>query len=147
VKHNKKIAIQMKNAAKFHGHLGPFLVIGVRMGQIAKKQLDVKDKNTLELHANIRTRLIPPFSCVIDGIQVATGCTIGNQKLKIEESSEEMTASFKLQGSNKTVKILVNSGVVRNLTEKMSSGVDAELLTAQIAHMKEEQLFLVEKQY
>jgi formylmethanofuran dehydrogenase subunit E len=145
VKHNREITSQMKNAAKFHGHLGPFLVIGVRMGEIAKKQLGINEENRLELHASIRTPLYPPFSCVIDGIQATTSCTVGNQKLKIEKSMKEITARFKLQSSDKTMKISVNPKVARNLTEEMSKGADSEQLAAKIAHLKEEQLFVLEE--
>lgn len=135
----------MKDAAKFHGHLGPFLVIGVRMGEIAKKQLGLSNKKRIDLQASIRAPFIPPFSCVIDGMQVATGCTVGNQRLKIEDSPKRITASFRVQGSNRTIKILVNSGVVRSLIEEMSSGINAELFAARIAHMRKEQLFLFEE--
>lgn len=145
MKQDREIAVQMKDAARFHGHLGPFLVIGVRMGEIAKKQLGLKDENRVGLDAWIRAPLYPPFSCVIDGIQVATGCTVGNQKLKIEESPKEIRANFRLEGSNRTVKILVNSMVVRSLTDDMSIGVNAELLATRVARMRKGQLFLFEK--
>lgn len=145
MKHNREITIQMKDAARFHGHLGPFLVIVVRMGEIAKKQLGLKDENRVGLNAWIRAPPYPPFSCVIDGIQVATGCTVGNQKLKIEESLKEIRPNFRLERSNRTVKILANSMVVRSLTDDMSIGVNAELLATRIARMRKGQLFLFEK--
>jgi formylmethanofuran dehydrogenase subunit E len=142
---NKDIQQFIERAAKFHGHLGPFLVIGVRMGEIAKRHLDVDEKNSRGLQASIKTPLSTPFSCVIDGIQATTSCTVGNQKLKIEESIGEITGRFKLQGSDKTVKISVNPKVARNLTEEMGKGADSEQLAAKIAHLKEEQLFVLEE--
>jgi formylmethanofuran dehydrogenase subunit E len=142
---NREIPSLIENAAKLHGHLGPFLVIGVRMGEIAKRHLDVDEKNSRGLQASIKTPLSTPFSCVIDGIQAITSCTVGNQKLKIEKSMKEITARFKLQSSDKTMKISVNPRVARNLTEEMSKGADSEQLAAKIARLKEEQLFVLEE--
>ncbi|HLE75547.1 MAG TPA: FmdE family protein, partial [Candidatus Bathyarchaeia archaeon] len=39
----KELKLAIDNAQKLHGHLGPFLVLGVRMGIIAKKALSVSD--------------------------------------------------------------------------------------------------------
>jgi len=83
VTESKEILLLIENAAKLHGHLGPFLVIGVRMGDSAKRHLDLDDKSDRGLQASIKTPLSTPFSCVIDGIQATTSCTVGNQKLKI----------------------------------------------------------------
>lgn len=143
---SKEIASLIENAAKLHGHLGPFLVIGVRMGDMAKRYLDVDDKSSRILQASIKTPLFTPFSCVIDGIQAATSCTIGNQKLKIKNSTREITARFKLQSSEKTMKISVNPTVVETLIEEMSKGASAERLAAKISHVQEEQLFVFEEQ-
>ena len=35
----EKIEAWVKTAADFHGHLGPFLVLGVRMGLIGLREL------------------------------------------------------------------------------------------------------------
>ena len=142
----KETPLLIQNAAKLHGHLGPFLVIGVRMGEIAKRHLKVDEKNSRGLQANIKTPLSTPFSCVIDGIQATTSCTVGNQKLKIEKSMKEIIGRFKLQSSDKTVKVSVNPKLVKNLTEEMSKRADSEKLAAKIAHLKEEQLFVLEEQ-
>jgi formylmethanofuran dehydrogenase subunit E len=115
------------------------------MGEIAKRHLDVDEKNSRGLQASIKTPLSTPFSCVIDGIQATTSCTVGNQKLKIEKSMKEITARFKLESSDKTMKISVNPKVARNLTEEMSKGADSEQLAAKIARLKEEQLFVLEE--
>ena len=141
----KETPLLIENAAKLHGHLGPFLVIGVRMGEIAKRHLKVDQKNSRGLQANIKTPLSTPFSCVIDGIQATTSCTVGNQKLKIEKSMKDIAARFKLQSPDKTVKISVDPKVAKNLTEEMSNGADSEKLAAKIAHLKEEQLFVLEE--
>jgi formylmethanofuran dehydrogenase subunit E len=145
VTQNKEISLLIENAVKLHGHLGPFLVIGVRMGDIAGKHLDLDSKNSCKLQASIRTPLFTPFSCVIDGIQASTGCTVGNQKLRIEKSTKKITASFRIQRSDKTIKISVNTEVAETLIVKMSKGASAEQLAIEIAEMQEEQLFVLEE--
>jgi formylmethanofuran dehydrogenase subunit E len=141
---NKEFQQLIENAARLHGHLGPFLVIGVRMGETAKRNLEVDSKNSWRLQVSIKTPLSTPFSCVIDGIQATTSCTVGNQKLRIEKSRKEIAARFTLESSHKIIKISVNPNVTENLIEEMSKGADAERLAAMIAQMQEEQLFVLE---
>jgi formylmethanofuran dehydrogenase subunit E len=115
------------------------------MGEIAERHLGVENENRGELRVRIRTRFSPPFSCVIDGVQASTCCTVGNQRLKIEESTKEIAALFKLQSSGRAVKISVKPEVVKILVEEMPKRVDAELLAAKVARMREEQLFVIEE--
>jgi formylmethanofuran dehydrogenase subunit E len=145
VTESKEIPLLIENAAKLHGHLGPFLVIGVRMGDLAKRNLKVDDESSRRLEVSIKTPLSTPFSCVIDGIQASTSCTVGNRKLKIENSTKEITAHFRLQNSKRTTKVSVNPKIVETLISEMSKGANAEQLAAKIAHMQEEQLFVLEK--
>jgi formylmethanofuran dehydrogenase subunit E len=135
-----KLKSLIEDAEKLHGHLGPFLVIGVRMGMIAQKFLD---KN---LHATVKTPFSTPFSCVIDGIQTATTCTVGNQRLKIENSKKEIVAYFKTLNPHKTLKITVNPQTVEELMGKLSEGVSNEELAWKIARKPEHELFMIETQ-
>lgn len=141
---SKQILLLIENAAKLHGHLGPFLVIGVRMGDLAKRCLEVDDKSSCRLEVRIQTPLSTPFSCVIDGIQASTSCTVGNRKLKIKNSTKEIIARFRLQNTKKII-ISVNPRIAETLISEMSKGANAEQLAAKIAHMQEEQLFVFEK--
>ena len=115
------------------------------MGNIAIKNLNA---NTTEnkLRATVKIPLSPPFSCVLDGIQATTKCTIRNQKLRIENSQKEITARFELQNSNKTIKISVNPKMVEELANRLSKGVSDKELALKIAQMPESQLFTIEKQ-
>lgn len=91
----------LNDAIKFHGHLGPFLVLGLKAGLLANKILG---KDCFEMKASIKTILKPPYSCFIDGVQVATGCTIGKGNLKIEEGYP-ITATFIKKGKALEVKL------------------------------------------
>lgn len=130
----------IEDAEKLHGHLGPFLVIGVRMGIIAQKTLNEK------MHATVKVPLSTPFSCIIDGVQATTKCTVGNQKLKVEDAKGEIIAYFKAPNPSKTLKITVNPKIVDELLRRLSEGASSEELAWEIARKPEHELFKIETQ-
>jgi len=127
-------------AQKLHGHLGPFLVIGVRMGMIAKKALSVADDQCGFLKASVKVPLFPPFSCLLDGIQASTSCTVGNQRLTIE-NSEEICVSFAKQNAAGTVKITLKPEVAEELKKRLSEDALTEEFALKIAGLPENQVF------
>jgi len=140
-----ELMIIIEEAEDFHGHLGPFLVIGARMGLIGVRRLGVK-KNNEELRVTVMTKPFTPFSCVIDGIQVATHCTIGNKKLRLKNSSR-IASRFKFL-DEKQVTVTVNSAVLDRLKEllsKDSSPEEVQKLAKTVASMPEEELFIIER--
>jgi formylmethanofuran dehydrogenase subunit E len=140
----KELASAIKDAEKLHGHLGAFLVIGVRMGQIAKKTLHQDTNKNDKLQATAEIQLFPPFSCILDGIQSSTQCTLGNQRLKVKKSKKEITLSFKLKNSPRILKIHANQEVIDNLMNKISKGFSNEELAREITLMPENKLFKIE---
>jgi hypothetical protein len=75
----------MKGAVEFHGHLGPFLVLGVRAGLLANSFLG---KDCFKMKAIVTTDPHPPNSCFVDGIQFATGCTLGKRNIVLKKGKE-----------------------------------------------------------
>lgn len=143
----QELASLVRKATELHGHLGPFLVIGVRMGIIGVRELKAKDNgNALRVTAMLKYSV--PFSCVIDGIQVTTRCTIGNQKLKLIDSSG-IRAEFELQQREK-VTVTVNPTAFNKLKSRLLSEnvsqEETEKLAYMIASMPEEELFTIENQ-
>ena len=136
----KEIREQMKEASEMHGHLGPFLAIGVRMGEAARQILDSENQQGREIHAYVKVPLLTPFSCVLDGIQSTTHCTIGNQRLSVVRSQKKITAQFKTTDLDKTLTITVNPKMVEELTDKISKGISSEALAETVASTPREQL-------
>jgi formylmethanofuran dehydrogenase subunit E len=68
---------------EFHGHLGPYVVVGYRMGELALRLLGAK--KYFELKVASKAGTTPPVSCMNDGIQLATGCTYGKGNIKATE--------------------------------------------------------------
>jgi len=88
---------------EFHGHLGPYLVAGARMGLIANEELS-SDK--LEKYCIVRCSK-PPMSCLIDGIQFTSGCTYGTGRI-VATSEEIPEAIFTYKDKELRIK-LINS--------------------------------------
>ena len=127
-------------ARKLHGHVGPFLVIGLKMGAAAKKALNVSDAECTLLRAEVAVPLHPPFSCLLDGIQVSTTCTIGNQRLRVE-NSETIQATFTRQKDAKKVKITLTQNLSEQLEQKQKQDKLEEAFAWELAELPENQLF------
>jgi formylmethanofuran dehydrogenase subunit E len=134
------------DAVKLHGHLGPFLVIGVRMGGVAKRVLDQDAGASFRFRVKVKVPLVTPFSCTIDGIQAVTQCTLGNQRLMVQNARKQILANFEAENSNRIVRISVNPIVIRELMRKMSGGIGNDQLAGEIAAMPEDQLLTIEKE-
>jgi formylmethanofuran dehydrogenase subunit E len=68
-----------------HGHEGPFLVAGIRMGLLALDLLE--SPGYFGLAAECEAGTTPPLSCLADGIQVGSGCTVGKGNLRVTEAN------------------------------------------------------------
>jgi formylmethanofuran dehydrogenase subunit E len=141
----EELDVVLRKAEEFHGHLGPFLVLGVRMGIIGVRELGAKGNNKLRVTAMVKDS--PPFSCVIDGIQVATKCTIGNKKLRLKNFSG-ITAKFELP-NREHVTVAVNPASFDKLKkELLAENVPPEevrRLAQLVASMPEEELFIIRR--
>jgi len=67
-------ATVLKQATRFHGHLGPWLVLGLHVGAHARKELAA---SPFELRAQVFCPAGTPYTCFVDGIQFSSGCTMG----------------------------------------------------------------------
>jgi formylmethanofuran dehydrogenase subunit E len=76
-----KLIETLKKIEQFHGHLGPYAVIGYRMGLIANEKLG---NNPFSKKAVVYTGTTPPLSCIVDGIQMSSGCTTGKGNLIVK---------------------------------------------------------------
>lgn len=62
---------------EFHGHRCPFMPLGFRMGQLALGRLGVDREKDHALHVFAELGDGHPQTCLMDGIQIATGATFG----------------------------------------------------------------------
>ncbi|RLI12473.1 hypothetical protein DRO25_00010 [Candidatus Bathyarchaeota archaeon] len=135
----------VEKGAEFHGHLGPFLVLGVRAGLAGLRELGVPRKFG-QMCVTAKLKLSVPFSCFIDGVQVTTNCTVGNRLLRLEDSQRGITVCFKPKDSDEELTIRVKPEILRYLMNKFSEGVSNEELAWEIASLPEDKLFTMVKQ-
>jgi len=129
-------------ARKLHGHVGPYLVIGLRMGIAAKKALNILDTESTILRAEVSVPMYPPFSCLLDGVQVSTTCTIGNQRLQIK-NSKIIEATFTKENSSKIVKIKLNKQFRDEIEQRhKQNGLD-EAYSREISELPQNQLLTI----
>jgi len=137
--------VLLKAAASLHGHFGPFLTLGVRMSLAGLRELGVKPGDT-RLHIKATLEYALPFSCMLDGIQTATKCTVGNQRLSWKES-RELGAMFLLENTGRRIEVKVNKTVIRELSRKLEkekpmSGAVRQI-ASDVASRSEKELFSV----
>ena len=89
-----------RKAVEFHGHGGPFMTVGLRMGLYALERLNCRGWFDLSCRAELRWR--PPDSCVIDGIQSSTGCTMGKRNIEVVEG-DGVSATFTSKSGSVTL--------------------------------------------
>jgi formylmethanofuran dehydrogenase subunit E len=71
-------------AFEFHGHRCPFMPIGYRMGKLALEYLEVEREKDHGFFVFPEVGIGHPQTCMLDGIQAATGATYG--KLLMEKT-------------------------------------------------------------
>lgn len=71
----------VSRAVEFHGHLGPYLICGVKMGLLALRL--TRSRGYTGLTVTAETGVTPPVSCLVDGLQIATGCTLGKGNIAV----------------------------------------------------------------
>ncbi|KYK31599.1 MAG: formylmethanofuran dehydrogenase subunit E family protein [Theionarchaea archaeon] len=99
----------LQQAAHFHGHLGPYLVLGLKMGILARNLLD---GTPFTMKAEVHTQKKPPHSCIVDGIQFTSGCTLGKGNICIKED-QKIYGVFTT--GSETVTIIVNTHLLKTL--------------------------------
>lgn len=114
----------LAKAVDFHGHLGPFLVLGLRMGVMALSILKPQKLGTMT--ANMFVRSDPPESCVVDGVQVGSGCTLGKGTIRILSANNRIAGEFR--GADRACTITVKAQVLNALLRDLRKATDKEVL-------------------
>jgi pyrimidine-specific ribonucleoside hydrolase len=84
-------------ASELHRHLGVYSILGVKMGIRAREILEASaDELRVESWAGFE----PPLSCMNDGLQVATGATLGRGTISVATDRSEPKALF-MKGSKR----------------------------------------------
>lgn len=123
-------------AVVFHGHLGPFLVLGVRMGLLAIRELGSSGFG--DMKALVRTGGVPSLSCLLDGIQISTGCTMGKGNIYAEPPG---LAVAEFSAGERVVTIRVKDGVVEEIRRWRERYSSLEEIARSIQGRPDDELF------
>lgn len=123
----------------FHGHLGPYAVIGYRMGLAANQEFG---DDVFKKIARVFSGTVTPMSCMIDGIQLSSGCTMGKGNIIVEEIGEPRAIFSDKEGS-KSIEITLRDVVHQMIKEKMTSWEAGDELAELVYSMPDEELLSI----
>lgn len=73
--------LNYQDTIRFHGHNGPFLALGYKLGKyIVRKH---KPRGIMDIDISVKLKSEKPFTCLIDGLQCATLATYGKKNIRI----------------------------------------------------------------
>ena len=98
---DEDLDLLLLTAEEFHGHLGPFLILGLRAGLRAVK---IFGRKPLSMKAIVKLERRVPYTCFLDGIQLVTGCTLGKQNIEVMEG-DGIQALFILEGKRLQIEV------------------------------------------
>lgn len=96
----------LEKAINLHGHLGPFLVLGLKMSLIAQERLGSRPQKCL-----VKTVRRKPYLCAVDGVRAVFG-----EIQIIVLDGEGLTIKF-MGANNRGVEIKVKSDLVKKYVE------------------------------
>jgi len=129
----------IEEGVKFHGHLGPFLILGLKAGLLANNTLG---KDCFKTYVTVETEPFPPFSCVVDGIQVATGCTMGKRNIELKRG-KRLSVTF--TRGEKRLEICLKEEVLKDLMD-LESKEESERKAMSLIDQPIHELFEVKQQ-
>ncbi|MCU0253368.1 MAG: nucleoside hydrolase [Acidobacteria bacterium] len=86
----------LRRLAAFHGHLGPYVVLGYRAAVLARERTG--SPGYFDLAVRPVTIGKPPQDCFVDGIQLGSGATTGKGNLKPQAADVVPYAVFTRKG-------------------------------------------------
>ena len=134
----KRQEISLKRAVDFHGHLGPYLVLGLTMGSYALKKLKARAHFGLEV--KVWGVKFKPRSCLVDGLQLSTGCTYGKGNIR-KYNGRFIKASFLNCDTDKSIELTLRDKII----EKLSLACDdeaSEKFARELFRMRVEDIFI-----
>ena len=122
---------------RFHGHVGPYVVLGYRTGRLALDRLGV---NAFRMRAEVRAGSRPPMSCYVDGVQLGSGCTLG--KGNIVTSDEETVEARFTSDDGGHLRVRTRPEVLGRLGPKLAPG-DLQRTSEEFISMSDDDLFII----
>ena len=161
--HRESDPAWLEAVVQFHGHLGPSIIAGARLGMAGLRAVDAKGYFDVDVACE-GPFAKPPQSCFLDGLQVGTGATLGKRNLQYVDA-KEIVVRVKNTTSGATAEIRPSARLLELLgllqtQEKTQTDAEAkgaahqhaemqriEAIARKIAEMPEEELFTVKSSH
>jgi formylmethanofuran dehydrogenase subunit E len=130
-----KVDDELHQIQQFHGHLGPYVVIGYMMGKLANEYLgsDPFSKSVV-----VCTGLAPPLSCLIDGIQISSGCTLGKGNIAVQQDGIPKACFTNKNGKRIEISLKLN---IKHEVDTTVTERNAESYSKQLFKKSNQELF------
>jgi len=128
-----------------HGHVGPWNVIGWRMGKAALRELNsMWGQHELDIVCHIPLKT--PYSCIADGLVVGTGNSLGRLDIRLAESFVMADTHVSVRRKDGTGPVLLLKPNQKYL-ETIRTAPDDQLnsLARKCGELPENELFTIEK--
>jgi len=133
-----KMPKELEDLKKFHGHLGPYAVIGLKMGHVANRYLG---ESGFDKKAVIETGTTPPISCIVDGIQFSSGCTLGKGNIEVKDQKQPIAL---FSNGQDRIKVQLREEIHRRIDGKMDDQ-NMERISVEIYEMKVEEVLEIKQ--
>jgi len=135
----------MYELKQVHGHVGPWNVLGWRMGKAALRELNAT-WGQHELDVICYIPLKTPYSCTADGLVVGTGNSLGRLDIRLGEVMTMADIHVSIRRKDGTGPVLIfkpNLKYLENIRSQPDEQLDA--LAHECGRLPEEKLFAIEK--
>lgn len=129
----------LKEAVRFHGHLGPYLVLGLLAGALALRRLKARKYFGLDVQvfgANKR-----PKSCLVDGLQLSTGATYGKGNIK-KYSAKDIKVIIRDCKKNKHAVLTIKKEIKKALAS-LKNHSDSEKFAGELLRKPLQKIFSI----
>ena len=128
-----------------HGHVGPWNVLGWRIGQAALRELgSVWGRHELEIVCYVPPET--PFTCLVDGLSVGTGNSLGRFDLRLAEvfvPEQSFVAVRRKDRSGDLLEFRPDPAYLKSITGRAIE--ELERLSRECSRMPEANLFAVRR--
>lgn len=125
----------VRDLAAFHGHLGPYIVLGYRIGKYVREKFC---DDPFRLKATVYCSGTPPQSCLADGVQLGSGCTLGKRNIDIVVS-DQLKCTFSADG--KTIAVTPRAFRLPDKGKTYEEAIEA--IAEEMYHQSYDELFEV----
>jgi len=119
----------LKRAVEFHGHLGPYLVLGILAGEAGIERTGAGKHFGLEVKVYGAGQR--PRSCLIDGLQLSTGATFGKGNIR-KARGRGIRIEVRNLKNNKQAEISLKPSLLKGLSS-LNGHKDSEAFARRLA--------------